>query len=80
METCFLVQDVVCFEDMAVYFSEEEWSQLDADQQELYREVMLENSRNLLSVSKKPFLCSGIPPSLFHFSCYFVCYEENPFF
>uniref|UniRef100_A0A8C5SZ44 KRAB domain-containing protein n=1 Tax=Laticauda laticaudata TaxID=8630 RepID=A0A8C5SZ44_LATLA len=35
--------------EVAVYFSEEEWSQLDADQKELYREVMVENSRNLLN-------------------------------
>ncbi|XP_060547187.1 zinc finger protein 197-like [Pantherophis guttatus] len=42
-----LLQDVVSFEEVAVYFSKEEWSQLDADQRELHREVMLENSRNL---------------------------------
>ncbi|XP_026549489.1 zinc finger protein 436-like, partial [Notechis scutatus] len=45
-----LLQDIVTFEEVAVYFSKEEWSQLDADQQELYREVMLENSRNVLSL------------------------------
>ncbi|XP_032066032.1 putative zinc finger protein 56 [Thamnophis elegans] len=43
-----LLQDVVSFEEVAVYFSKEEWSQLDADQKALHREVMLENSRNLL--------------------------------
>ncbi|XP_060547288.1 zinc finger protein 202-like [Pantherophis guttatus] len=42
-----LLQDVVSFEEVAVYFSKEEWSQLDANQRELHREVMLENSRNL---------------------------------
>ncbi|XP_058025135.1 zinc finger protein 124-like [Ahaetulla prasina] len=42
-----LLQDVVSFEEVAVYFSKEEWAHLDADQKELYREVMLENSRNL---------------------------------
>ncbi|XP_058025126.1 zinc finger protein 485-like [Ahaetulla prasina] len=46
----FLSQGVVSFEEVAVYFSKEEWSQLDADQKELYREVMLENSRNLASL------------------------------
>ncbi|XP_058026796.1 zinc finger protein 722-like isoform X2 [Ahaetulla prasina] len=45
-----LPQDVVSFEDVAVYFSKEEWSQLDADQKALHGEVMLENSRNLASL------------------------------
>ncbi|XP_034267986.1 zinc finger protein 557-like [Pantherophis guttatus] len=45
-----LPQDVVSFDDVAVYFSKEEWSQLEADQKVLHREVMLENSRNLASL------------------------------
>uniref|UniRef100_A0A8C5WPQ8 Zinc finger protein 883-like n=1 Tax=Laticauda laticaudata TaxID=8630 RepID=A0A8C5WPQ8_LATLA len=45
-----LFQDVISFEEVAVYFSEEEWSQLDADQKALHGEVMLENSRNLFSL------------------------------
>ncbi|XP_058026790.1 zinc finger protein 883-like [Ahaetulla prasina] len=45
-----LFQDAVSFEDVAVYFSKEEWSQLDADQKTLHGEVMLENSRNLVSL------------------------------
>uniref|UniRef100_A0A8C5RXW1 KRAB domain-containing protein n=1 Tax=Laticauda laticaudata TaxID=8630 RepID=A0A8C5RXW1_LATLA len=57
-KTCFLVQGVVSFEDVAVYFSKEEWSQLDADQKALHGEVMLENSRNLFSLGKNACLCS----------------------
>ncbi|XP_060547185.1 zinc finger protein 721-like [Pantherophis guttatus] len=45
-----VLQDVVSFEEVAIYFSKEEWSQLDADQKALHREVMLENSRNLFSL------------------------------
>ncbi|XP_070792193.1 zinc finger protein 431-like [Pituophis catenifer annectens] len=41
---------LVSFKEVAVYFSEEEWSQLDADQKALYREVMLENHRNVASL------------------------------
>ncbi|KAM3848353.1 uncharacterized protein M6D78_005014 [Vipera latastei] len=40
-------EDLVSFEEVAVYFSEEEWFRLDADQKALHREVMLENHRNV---------------------------------
>ncbi|XP_070599886.1 zinc finger protein 708-like isoform X1 [Erythrolamprus reginae] len=40
----------VSFEEVAVYFSEEEWSQLDCDQKALHSEVMLENHRNVVSL------------------------------
>ncbi|XP_026581157.1 zinc finger protein 75D-like, partial [Pseudonaja textilis] len=43
-------EGLVSFKDVAVYFSEEEWSQLDPDQKALHSEVMLENHRNVVSL------------------------------
>ncbi|XP_070795135.1 zinc finger protein 75D-like [Pituophis catenifer annectens] len=44
-------ESLVSFEEVAVYFSEEEWSQLDPDQKALHSEVMLENYRNVVSLA-----------------------------
>uniref|UniRef100_A0A8C5SNQ6 KRAB domain-containing protein n=1 Tax=Laticauda laticaudata TaxID=8630 RepID=A0A8C5SNQ6_LATLA len=46
------------FLSVAVYFSEEEWSQLDPDQKALHSEVMLENHRNVVCLGKS-FLVSN---------------------
>uniref|UniRef100_A0A670ZNC2 KRAB domain-containing protein n=1 Tax=Pseudonaja textilis TaxID=8673 RepID=A0A670ZNC2_PSETE len=43
---------LVSFEEVAVYFSEEECSQLDPAQKALHSEVMLENHRNVFSLGK----------------------------
>ena len=52
------------FKDILVNFTREEWKLLDPAQQLMYKDVMLENYRNLMSLGEMDLCLGGLGSSL----------------